>query len=991
MGETELEETTISLNESAPIETIPSICDFTFIPTTVEAACGLYYLPFLPNGAFYGKEIPAITTKGTLSVEDSSGNVKYSKYIEPIFNRRGVADTLTQKGLTKKWSKKFYLNKEPTSVTHVPPPYTGMIDNYVFVWEFDESEFVNTGIPAKIHDIPMASACFINNDLSERQVKGAEIWNGTPYPAFFSYNTETGKYTLTARGIQGNSIMDQLTTYSKVYFYYQLDSSYTLPFNFAMGIEAGDKIKFETDLEDAQPYITYGNIYRTISGAISEFNVEPNVTVYVPRSIEDAMVGNCTAALLLNTNKGGSDNSAAQDYSWIGEGDGVTDYTTQIQAKLDELHTTSNGGTIYLGPGIYTISNSLIVYANTRIIGCGKQTVIKQIANNTDAIVITGNNIVLENFSIKLEGDCTEITACIYANSNNPNGDNNYPSNTYLTNLTMSNMFLSGKYAFEYMNDKPVRGEAYDNYKGVGIMCTRLYFNYAHIDNVCGEHLMATVYGSGGANYFNITSVYCKYAVYNIQGGNNQIFIKGHSYYEGNKTDGYVSMSDYIVYDEGGHSNVYSLSSYDSQHFINLIYFSGCSQSNSYTLNVNYAVTTAGQNIGDSEFQLRNYVTDLGRGNIYVDAYQNKPWTIGNKTQQLSGLSSLAVCDPAIRNVLSGAGIWGSISSSVAFNNHGIDLSEICRYPSERSSAVSGVNLPSVVSNVAPSESNPIEIIIDISNRPVYAQLGYFIQFDHRYVATDFVVSYDTTNDGTYNISKIVKNNTDVTPYDLFHQESAYQIYRIKFTFTKPLQIENFTYASSDYTQYVTNYNPNGLIGICNIGMTVQDYTGRSFLGECGGSLYGNVDMHQNTLKNIADPIDDGDVVNKSSLDNHIKNKSNPHEVTAEQVGALPLTGGIIEQPVEYTQEGMEKIPLIIKAYNNSGTMLKFAFPDTAGGEPKFNIAFNVYGTLGFAASKGGLYWTGRNDAWGSVLRNSKLVSVDTDPTVNGEICWTYK
>ena len=26
-----------------------------------------------------------------------------------------------------------------------------------------------------------------------------------------------------------------------------------------------------------------------------------------------------------------------------------------------------------------------------------------------------------------------------------------------------------------------------------------------------------------------------------------------------------------------------------------------------------------------------------------------------------------------------------------------------------------------------------------------------------------------------------------------------------------------------------------------------------------------------------------------------------------------------------------------------------------------------------------------------SLLRNSKLVSADTNPTVNGEICWTYK
>ena len=34
------------------------------------------------------------------------------------------------------------------------------------------------------------------------------------------------------------------------------------------------------------------------------------------------------------------------------------------------------------------------------------------------------------------------------------------------------------------------------------------------------------------------------------------------------------------------------------------------------------------------------------------------------------------------------------------------------------------------------------------------------------------------------------------------------------------------------------------------------------------------------------------------ALDNHIENKNNPHEVTAEQVGALPITGGVMEDTI---------------------------------------------------------------------------------------------
>jgi hypothetical protein len=52
--------------------------------------------------------------------------------------------------------------------------------------------------------------------------------------------------------------------------------------------------------------------------------------------------------------------------------------------------------------------------------------------------------------------------------------------------------------------------------------------------------------------------------------------------------------------------------------------------------------------------------------------------------------------------------------------------------------------------------------------------------------------------------------------------------------------------------------------------MTVNDYAGRSFLGECGGSLYGNVDMHQNTLKNLPSPVDAGDAVSKAYLEERL-------------------------------------------------------------------------------------------------------------------------
>lgn len=632
-----------------------------------------------------------------------------------------------------------------------------------------------------------------------------------------------------------------------------------------MGVSSGDTVTFAVDDSDWKIYVD-GGLFKSPDS--TELYGLPSGYIFIPRNATDACDGMINAARMLNNSDGASGgDTTVQGYSWIGEGDGTTDYTSKIQSKLDVLHSISNGGTVYLGPGTYPINDSLIVYSNTTIIGCGIKTAITQTTDNTHAIILNGSDITLEDFCIRLNGACTELTACVYANSNNPNGDDGYPSNTHVNNLTMDNIFMSGKYTFEYVDGKPILGDVYNNYKGVGIMCEHLYFNYAHVDNVNGKYLMATVCNGGGGNYYNITSEYCKYAVY-VGGINCQYFINGHSYYVIDSTDGYVSMSDYVVYEEG-HYNKYSISLYDSQHFKSYFYFDGRSQNNSYTINDNYASTNC-NNVSDGineKGQRECAVVDLGRANIHVAAYQNIPFAIGHITKQISGLESIAISDPAIRNALSGAGVWGNISSNVEFDNYGITLSEVCRYPSEKVGHVSYTNVPYIVSKVAASETNPVEIEIDISNRPVYGQIGFFIQFDHRYVASDFAVSYDTTGDGTYNLSLDIKNSARVTAYQLNNQDQPYKIYRIKFTFTKPLQIENFTYENSGFVPYTINYNPDGLIGICNIGMTVNDYAGRSFLGECGGSLYGNVDMHNNTFKNLPAPVDDGDAVSKSYVD----------------------------------------------------------------------------------------------------------------------------
>lgn len=860
----------LRLNETAPEETVPSICDFTLTPTTLQAAYGLYYSAFLPNGKFNGHEVPVLTTKGTLSVKDVDGNVKYSKYIESMFNARGITDVLTHNGLEKRWSGKFYLTKDPVSITESDPPPTGAPQAYIFVWEFDESEFVNTGIPAKIRDIPMVSPCFRNNDTSEESVNTQTLYYATPYPAFFSYSEETGKYVLTVRGIKGSEIKNQLTSFSKVHFYYQLETPYVSPFAFAMGIDAGDRIFFESDIVDAQQYIDAKNIYQGSSGYVTEVNVDPSIIAFVPRNVEDAMDGMTNAARILNADDsvGGGD-ATVQGYSWIGDGDGATDYTTKIQNKINEIHLLSNGGTIHLGSGTYPINNSLIVYDNTRIIGNG-ETIIEQKADNTHAVIWSGSNIVMRDLTIKLSGVCTDVTACIYANSNNRSTgdrDERYPENTYVWNCSVNNVTLIGGYGLGWNGNYRYLSEEALAHRGVGIYSKHLFFNFFDCDGLYCKRLYAGVCNGGGSNNYRIFVTESRMAVVSIDvgSGNNRYEIKGHSLYGVTEAGDLIQGTDYVVYSEDEASIFDVMGFYDTQYTKCLLYFGSMSMSNVGYLRGDLSALDSTTVAFDNTH--RNYI-DYGRNNEFIRPSKRTYFSVGNRRTDITGqMNPNKELHPAVDNALAGAGVWGNITSNVAWNEDTILLSDVCRYPKDWGASHW---IGSVVSTVAPSDDTPVEIEIDISNRPIHSYPGLWIQFDHRYVAQDGVISFDTTNDGNYNQTREFTGNVEPVWYNLYHQNQNVTIYRIKISITKTLQIPELPYQSTNYTDYTINYNPDGLVGIVNIGMVQNDAYGRAFLGECGGSLYGNVDMHQNTLKNLPAPTEDGDAVSKAYLEQRL-------------------------------------------------------------------------------------------------------------------------
>jgi hypothetical protein len=93
-----------------------------------------------------------------------------------------------------------------------------------------------------------------------------------------------------------------------------------------------------------------------------------------------------------------------------------------------------------------------LVYNNTKIIGDG-HTIIEQRTNNTHAIILNGSHITLRDLTIKLAGECTEITACIYANCNNIEGGKRnelYPENRNVWYCSTDNVTLLGSYGFAW-------------------------------------------------------------------------------------------------------------------------------------------------------------------------------------------------------------------------------------------------------------------------------------------------------------------------------------------------------------------------------------------------------------------------------------------------------------------------------------------------------------------------------------------------------------
>lgn len=536
---------------------------------------------------------------------------------------------------------------------------------------------------------------------------------------------------------------------------------------------------------------------------------------------------------------------AREAHAWIGDGDGKTDYTQQIQDKIDELVALNNGGTIYLGNGTYNISDSLTLYSNIKVVGTGK-TIINQTSDNTHAVVWNGEYISMQDLTIALSGECTELTGCIYANSED--------TGKQITNCTIRNVRLLGTYEAKKQEDGTL---SMQDYRGCGLYADCRYFLYSDFSNVKVRRLYAGIYGGSGGNRYGIYETYCRYAVYG--GGRNNMFdISGHSGYY-NADDGtIVGTTEYDCY-VTGHNNTFKLRAFDSQHNTSgySVYFTPLSHNNTYDVG-----TPAGAAWGGAT----GNVIDHGSINKCLGDFKLLPFAMGQRLMNIQGECEFRYADGATANAIAGAGIWGEIASNVGWDGFGLSLNDICRYPKD--SFYNSFNGAYVRSQVTPTTDAPIEISISLKDRPIISNGGIWIQFDNRYVAKEFTVDfYDSEEkliDGyTHNVSDNHRTLWTSVPVPKGNTE----IYKIIITFTEALQIPGLKWEGVSNDVKTGDYNLDGLIGIVNIGAVSNELYGRAFLGECGGSLYGNVDMHNKTFKNLPTPLEDGDAVPKSYID----------------------------------------------------------------------------------------------------------------------------
>lgn len=763
----------------------------------------------------------AIPTVGVL--KSFLGATEMSSYvIPPLYGNAQIQDSVTESSQTKYFSDKAYFKSSWTwTSTLSGAAGTGARKWTTLLSESDFAVVPYKNTSSEPSQIISDCATVITGDAM------AALTVGSLKESFY-WDSVQSKYVLTIAASDSNvptlaTVTNYICGVWKLGFYYR----------YATPVIKGLVNKL----------ISLPNVMLTWS-LTSGYTAASSIAINVPTNIYSAI---SQKAILTNLN---DLNYAVQNIkineSSLGVSDGVTDNLVAFQDAIAKAATGSK--VVNLPSGNYAVSSSLSIPSGMTITGTGNTNIIFT-TPNIHGFTIAGSKTTLRNINI------------------------NMPINTTL----VGGVYIDGVAgpSFITLDGIKITGGIVEN-KIKAISDARGYTG-SDIDQTCG----ILTRNNGGYVYSLKVS---KCSAYNINCGiDNQATpstveidfdyvvygIKASALYGAYTYTGHNrSMSNYRPLDDplraqiilskanvycSGRFNTFSGHAYDGQRTINTYYFDTNSSYNTYDglsgADVsNYDYTTAmwydsyGEEVVGDDHSLEYFpyqshvVKDLGSNNrstLDIFNYGEDPVVGG-----LLLPPGLAKINATVRSTTKYYGMqdnafanfpkWGTLTCDCSTTNGTI---EDIFSPSGGDEAHGGFTDGVTFTN-APSVSVPIVITMNMSAKPVTSQTKWGIQWN-TFMPKKFKVYY--SNDGITWIT--VTNVTENTQLNWWYRE---KIVPTTLTYIKIEIIEGYVTA---------DINPLGKVGVTHIWCHGGGHSGRAFLSQGGGQIYGDLDMNTSYLK----------------------------------------------------------------------------------------------------------------------------------------------
>ena len=200
---------------------------------------------------------------------------------------------------------------------------------------------------------------------------------------------------------------------------------------------------------------------------------------------------------------------------------------------------------------------------------------------------------------------------------------------------------------------------------------------------------------------------------------------------------------------------------------------------------------------------------------------------------------------------------------------------------------------------------------------------------------TNGKVHYSMLDSGAYPVGSFTPTAGDEYPDSTGHRAGAY------WMVTGVDESAGYTFTGGDLAGE-TVYNDNalqfgdGVFVIVRIGMDATEY----YKLDGSQPLTAPFNAGGQKITQIADGTDDTDgasmgqlntKASQADLDSHVSDTANPHGVTAAQVQALPLTGGLLTGDLT-VGDGTSGRQLSVRAFGTSNSLFRLKKPDDTNG-----------------------------------------------------------